>query len=249
MKPPTRYLLLAALFDELKTTLRRLKLAASGDVYHGHHDQTRIVAAVMGLGAERALAMTNRLLDDHHPQEVILVGFAGGLDPNLGSGTCLNIHWVINEEGATIHLDPNNSPSHRAATPQIVGPNPTRQACHSLLTTDRFIRTAADKHDCWNRWHCQAVDMETYPIAELLARRGVPMTVRRVIHDSATMALPRQVVHWVRPDGQTHTAAVIRHLIGHPWRVFPLVQMGRLARRGAGRIADEVESLVRKSPG
>ena len=249
--PPPRYLLLAALFDELKVTIDRLGLRPDGAVYTGQPGQSRVIAAATGVGATRAKTTVNRLLDRYQPQQVVLVGFAGGLDPSLRSGTCLNITWVINEQGSTMGLAQSDQPDqdHLPGVPQPVAPTLPRHTQNSLLTADRLIHTPTAKHQRWTRCRCAAVDMETYHVAELLAQRRVPLTVRRVIYDSAAMALPRQAARWIRPDGQTNTNAVIRHLICRPWQVMPLLQLGRLARAAAQRLAQEVESIVREAPG
>lgn len=247
--PRHTLLLLAALYNEIASTFDRLGLRREGRIFTTPAvTHTPLVGAVTGLGAARAITATRHLLDQHRPYGVILLGFAGGLDPALKPATLVPIAWVLDEHGSTIDLDGQRNPSSTRAqlpiAPQPVGDDPNRDPGQSLITVERLARTATDKKRLWDRHGCAAVDMETFAIAKLLADQRVPMWVLRAILDPADACLPRPVTDWVKPDGHADTAAAVRHLLTHPWRIPAMLRVHKTARLAANRLADGVESIV-----
>lgn len=240
--------LLAALHTELAATIDRLDLRDDGTVCVGQIGQAQIVAAVTGIGASRAIATTNRLLDRVVPDQVILLGFAGGLDPKLRPATLLPITWVLNEHGSVLHLDSaaqaTPSDNDPPPAPQHVDKDQPRHTERSLVTLDRLAHTVAAKRELFIRHRCAAVDMETYHVASLLARHGVPLTVLRAIHDSADMALPAATIDWVKPNGRADAMAAARYLVTHPWQVKTLIWLGMTTQRAARRLAESAQTLI-----
>lgn len=242
-------LLLAAIEDELKVTIDRLGLKQDGDIYTGQLGSTRLVAAVLGVGATRAKTATTQLVDNFAPDAVILIGFAGGLDPHLAAGTVLPITWVIDERGWAIHLDHDvdTDPNQPYALATVQMSEQQRQAIeHSLVTLNHLVDTVAAKRQLFDHYRCAAVDMETYPIANLLAERGIPLAIRRAISDPADMALPAVAIDWIKPDGRANVPAVLRHLLIHPWCMITMMRLAKNTKLAAHQLADHVERMIRQ---
>ncbi len=235
--------LLAALHSELSTTIARLGLQRTEPkaYYKAQVGQVRIVAAVAGMGACRAVAATNALVDAVSPDQVVLLGFAGGLDPRLRPAALLPISWALNEDGTVVQIGDD---TFTPAVPRVVNDEPSRDTQRSLVTVDRLVETVAAKHRAFARYRCSAVDMETYHVAHLLAQRGVPLAVVRSINDTADMSLPTAVIDWVKPNGKTDAVAAARYLMAHPWQASTLLRLGKNARLAAARLADAVQSLI-----
>jgi len=233
----TAIVLLAALHDELAVTLDRLNLTPAGDNHYiGQLGQTKIVAAIIGMGASRAATAATRVLDQHQPHQVVLVGFAGGLDPQLAPGSVLAIKWITDEHGSTLQLG-NSSPP--------LSEHPAdRSIEHSLLTVNRVVESVAAKHELFRQHHCAAVDMETYHVAKVCAQHGVPLTVWRAITDPADMTLPAQAIQWVKPNGHADIPAAARHLATHPWQVPLMLTLRKHAKLAAQRLADCVQQTL-----
>ena len=235
---PTRTVaLLAALHDELAVTLDRLNLISTdADHYRGQIGQTKIIVAVTGIGTSRATTAAKRVFDQHQPHHVILVGFAGGLDPQLTPGSVLAIKWVTDEHGSTLQLG--------SSAPQPSEQTTDRLVESSLLTVNSVVESAAAKHELFQQHRCAAVDMETYHIAQICAQQGVPLTVWRAITDPANMALPPQALQWVKPNGHTNRPAATRHLVTHPWHIPLMLTLRKHAKLAAQRLANCVQQTL-----
>ncbi len=194
-----------------------------------------ITAAVTGMGGVQAANAVDRLLDRYQPQRVLLIGFAGGLAPDLRAGHVLEINWVINGQGDEIKLA-------RWAADSPQGPPPSDW---HLQTVDQLVHSVTAKHDLFKRHSCDAVDMETFHIAQRVAKCDVPLTVLRAIYDPADMALPAAMQSWIKPNGQPNTIAVLRYLLARPWRITTLRRLHRHANHAALRLADDVENLIK----
>ena len=248
---PTTIAILAALHDELATTINRLNLKPTGRDYAANRSSTRVVATVTGIGAQRAVTAAQRVFDQYQPSLAVVLGFAGGLDPRLPPATVLPITWLLCEQGPVIALgdtDPQPAPDTvpSPAVPRIAETDPHRTAEHSLLTLDRIADSAALKQQLFDQYRCAAVDMETYHLAALAARRGVPLAVVRAVTDTADTALSPQATRWINPQGRPRHAAVAWHLATHPRQIGTLLALRRNARLAAARLADHAETLIRR---
>jgi len=248
--PKTRsLLLLAAMEEEIKPTITRLGLKPDNMVHSGQIGSFKIIAAVTGTGQARAIAATNRLLDETKAEAVFLLGFAGGLDPSLPAGDVLSVSWIIDERGWAIHLDHEIDARENQLFPppsvQLLDESQRRTTEQSLLTIDRIADSVAVKRQLFKRYGCAAVDMETYHVANVLAERGVPLMILRAISDPADMTLPAASVNWIKSDGKANVPAVMRHLLINPLRTTHLMRLAKNTRLAAEQLALQVEAKVR----
>ncbi len=246
-----RVLLLAAMHHEIGPTVARLGLAQRGGVFSGALAAVSVTAAVTGVGGERAVAAVERLVGQHRPDVVLFIGFAGGLNPALVAGDVLSVGRVQDERGDAVELEgavdsegsvvPGGSAPLR---PQLVVSDSSDDA-RSLITVDRLVHRQAMKAELFDRHSCDAVDMETYPVARLLRRLGVRLCVLRAVCDSAGVSIPAQAVGWVTPDGRAKPVAAACYAGTHPWRVPEMLRLKRCASLAADRLAVQAEATIR----
>ncbi len=246
---PTTVAILTALYDELAPIIDRLGLKPVGPDYEANHSGTRIVATVTGVGATSAMTTAQRIFDQYKPSWVIVLGFAGGLDPQLSPATVLPIAWVVDEQNSLIQLGDADAPPvdddpTTPTVPRRVENVSHRPAQHSLLTIDRIADSVAAKRQLFDRYQCAAVDMETYHLAALAAQRDLPLTVLRAVTDAADTALPPEAAHWIDPRGRAHTATIAWYLATHPWQIGLLLKLRKNAQLAATRLADHTEALI-----
>jgi adenosylhomocysteine nucleosidase len=245
-------LLIAAVHHEMSATVKRLGLTlGAGGGYSGTVAGRMVFAEVTGVGAGRAVSVVDGLLTRHRPDWVVVLGFAGGLDPGLRAGEVVPISWVVDEQGEVLSLCGDRGDSGCSAVvpavPRQIGAEVTRDAAGSLLTLDRLADSVSLKRELFSRSRCSVVDMETHAVARLLSDHGVALVVLRAVSDTADMALPAEAVGWVKPDGQPDTAAAAGYLTAHPWRALFMLRLGRDAKLAAGNLARRVEGLIRSS--
>ena len=163
------------------------ELKAGGLVFREGRVAGRGVAwCVAGVGREAAARAARRLILGHRPQLVLSAGFAGGLAPDLVRGSLIR--------AARVTL-PDRSKDLRLAHAA-----PANGRALTIVTTDHILTTPAEKADLREVSNADAVDMETFAVAEAAAAEGLPCGSIRVISDDASQTLPREVAMLSRPQ-------------------------------------------------
>jgi len=212
--------ILAPMTSELRPVIRagRLQRSVHGDAHLGTVAGARLVASLAGIGFASAAAAAERLLDDHAPDRVVVVGIAGGVAPGLAIGD-LVVPDLIVDGVARIEYRPSPlGDLVRAGT--IVS--------YDGLTTepDEIARLVDDG--------VLALDMESSAVAAVCERRGVAWSVVRSISDRlGTDPVDDAVFGLVRPDGSPDLGAVLRFVATHPSRLPGLIRLGRYSGRAA----------------
>ncbi len=116
------------------------------------------------------------------------VGMAGALDPKLAAGDVALPSAVLRSEGGRLAANAD----WRATLARTLGGR-CRLTSGLLLTHAGPVDTVAAKSSAFRRWGADAVDMESYAVAEVAALHGVPFIAVRVIVDTANDALPKAV--------------------------------------------------------
>jgi adenosylhomocysteine nucleosidase len=191
----------------------------------------RVAVVRSGVGMENAARATEVLIDGHRPKIVISAGFAGGLDPTLKRRDILIAESVADAAGRRIFI----GHSGQAADTSATGPSaavstvmwtprcPLDYAKLSfpglnfggLLSVDRVVRESGEKQSLYQRHLAAAVDMETFAVADVCRRRGIPLCAVRVIHDAADETLPGDVERLLR---QKTEAARLGAALAAIWR-------------------------------
>ncbi|MAE65007.1 MAG: hypothetical protein CMJ18_12120 [Phycisphaeraceae bacterium] len=232
---PTGVIILAATVHEMVVTTRRLQLERSSLEWHGTFAGAPMRAAVSGMGGDSACRTLDRLLDVFAARHVILIGFAGGLDPKLAAGHLIDVASVVNEQGARFHLSRGSAP---------VPLETDASSAADLLSLDRVANDCADKRLLFARHHAPAVDMETYAVAACAARRGVPLVTLRAIVDTQDLALPPGSSRWVRPDGQTRPTVVLADLVRRPGTIPIILRLAPRSAKAGSALADAVVRIL-----
>ena len=218
--------LLAATMPELAAVIQRLDMQWQAGVAFGTCGDHTIFATVCGVGRRRALAGLAALFKNERFDVVVNLGFAGALDPSLEVGQVLEFAHVMNEAGDRLALDGAGEPGA------------------TLLTVDRVIDSVGEKQALYEQHGAEAVDMETYHIAESLRRRRIPLRSIRAIFDDAATAPPAEAMRWLTPTGQPRALPATVWLMTHPTRLPLLRRLRKSTRVAANALADQVEHLL-----
>ena len=233
-------LLCAAMDAELVPVARSLELSQTGDRYEGQFRDTPVIASTLGVGAEHATQRLTALLDDLSPRVVVLIGFAGGLDPFWQAGYSLFPHWLA----STTHRD---IIALDAAVPARLSPDESSAPVdprRTLLTSSVPVLTVEDKAKAAVDYGAAAVDMESYHLAALAAERDQPMCIIRAISDAAGDNLPVWTMKLVDPAGRSRVGAAIAGLLIHPWRLGEMLRLRRAAEACTQSLAVCVEGKL-----
>lgn len=139
---------------------------------------------------------------------LVSFGIAGGLSPDLRTGTCVVGSTIITET-AQLMTDSDWSRSLLQVLPGAV---------HGAIVgvSSRIVAHPDAKRALRARTGALAVDNESHVVASAAAARGLPMAAVRVIMDPVTRELPASALTAVRTNGTIDLAAVIRSLAREP---------------------------------
>jgi adenosylhomocysteine nucleosidase len=221
--------IVAALLAEARTLDPAIR---QGDALASLADGTLLVVSGMGPAAARYGA---RRLIEAGSGALISWGMAGGLDPALLTGTPFLPSEVVSPEGEVF-------PTARDWRERLCAAlTASRPVCEGrLLTCREPIGTAADKAIAFRQTAAAAVDMESFAVAEVAARGGLPFIAVRVIVDAAADALPRALLAAAAGRGVVQVRRLLGGLVRAPADVPALSRLVRkywTARRALSIVA------------
>jgi adenosylhomocysteine nucleosidase len=222
-----RVVVLAPMQPELKAIVKSfgLRPADNDDVFThaGSAGDWSVVTLVTGMGPAVARDATQRALAAGPCEHVMVVGIAGGLDPELPVGSLMVPTRV------QLYPDGPEYQSHPLAP---------RRAAGGLMTTDGLF----DDDDVWRpilERGFGAVDMEAAGVAEACENAGVAWSVYRGISDRPDEHIVDQAVFVLsKPDGSADPVALAKYLARDPRRAKALAHLNRCMQAAAKLAAD-----------
>jgi adenosylhomocysteine nucleosidase len=146
---------------------------------------------------------------------LISFGLAGGLSPDLRTGTCV-VGSTIVSETTQIATDRNWSRALLQLIPDAVH--------GAIVGAATVVSHPEAKRNLHSRTGALAIDNESHVVARVAAARGLPMAAVRVIMDPATRELPRIALAAVRPNGTIDLATLIRSMTSEPGELLILLR-------------------------
>lgn len=188
------------------------------------------VLAQIGMGIESATRATRWALDQFAPRQVLLYGFAGGLDPRWSVGSVFWANTLLRADRETI-----------AAAGRPVG---MLDPLAPLLTVDALVTSPEDKARLGDRSGAAAVDMESWVVAELCQAAHVPLYVLRAISDARDDALDPGLVGIVGADGSVSYRAAAAAALRNPMVLRAFAKSLRDSRRAARSLSSVLARLA-----
>lgn len=206
-----------------------------GAVRRGLAGRTGIAVHATSAGASAAVevdaVLERRANCGSGLERALIAGLCGALDPAFKPGDALVYVSIRNAAGATIESDP-------ALSAAIARAVPSAQSGIRGLEVDRVITRASEKQAIAARSGTQAVDMESYAVAERLHAAGVAFAVVRCVSDGADVDLP-DLRGAFGPNGVV-AGAFARAILSAPLSSVRLISGGirglRSLRRAIGRL-------------
>jgi hopanoid-associated phosphorylase len=176
-----------------------------------------------GRGSEMAVALATAI--GPGCAGIISFGIAGGLDPQIRTGTDIVASSVIGANGVRIAL-----PTDEHWSQILLRSRP--HAVHApVLGVDAAVTEPKDKLRLFRQTGAAAVDMESHIAASVATSHGLPFTVLRVVADPARQRIPQAALHGMRPDGSLDAMAVVRALWRRPRDIAAMPRVARNAWR------------------
>jgi hypothetical protein len=168
----------------------------------------KIRIGMCGVGEQQAFEFCRKLLPEQ-VSHLILLGWAGGLVPDLNAGDVVCANQALTPGKPALPLYPDTSAQAGAI---LTSPQP-------LLNQDQ--KQAAQRSGAI------AVEMEAYPFAAWANSHNIPFMHSRVILDTLTETLP-DMAGVLDDFGRVRIIKFFVHLLAHPRQI---IQLWRLIRR------------------
>jgi nucleoside phosphorylase len=211
------------------------QLHAAGLTFHeGTFVGRRVAWVVAGAGLERAESGCRLLIDGHRPGLILSAGFAGGLAAGIERGRVVSPVQAIRAGQEAI-------PLADAAVSGVA-------SAGAIVTIDHVACTAHEKQSL-AATGADLVDMETWGVARSAREAGLDCVGLRVVSDTASDELPREMAALVKPQSSLRRLGSALRAVGR--RPGAAVDMWRLWENAvvdARALADALERLIGHLP-
>lgn len=193
----TRVLVVTAVDLETRSLARHLGLdrVAGSSWPHFRGGALEVVCA-----GPRAVHLEARVAGAASASLVISAGVCGALAPDLVEGDLVVPEVVLSAQ------------AERYFTAALRG---LRRA-GALVTVDAVVATAEQKARLWVETGAFACDMESAPILEWAAARGLAAAAVRGVSDTASRGVSPDLAAVVEPDGRVRTTRAVRVVLSRP---------------------------------
>jgi adenosylhomocysteine nucleosidase len=182
------------------------------------HAQT--VAICGGIGVEPARRAAEAVIALYHPVQLVSVGFAGALLPDLRVGDIFSPATVIDgRDGSHIMIEGG------------VG----------TLITFMAVASPEQKAKLAQAYGAQAVDMEAAAVAAAARAHGIRFTATKVISDGLDFEMP-DTARFIDAHGRFRTARFAAYAALRPWLWLRVAQLASNTRKAASILADYLKS-------
>ncbi|HSW39537.1 MAG TPA: hypothetical protein VLL97_08615 [Acidobacteriota bacterium] len=190
-------LITTAIADELKTAMHLCR-----DPERIHHHGIRLYKAELkgkpvfflktGVGPEKAASSLEKALEHIAPERILVIGYAGGLDPDLRLGHIVGINRALEFRFDADHPDWEHLCVEGIY--QLTGSEAISRAAAAagltavtgdILTSGYVLGDPVHKDVLYRRFNASVVDMETAALARVAISRSIPLSCVRVVSDEA----------------------------------------------------------------
>jgi adenosylhomocysteine nucleosidase len=151
---------------------------------------------------------------------LVSFGIAGGLAPELQSGTVIVSGQVVSELGRW-----GVDSYYRSRLSQLARAIGAVEG--STFGASSILATQTEKRRVWKATGALAVDLESDIVAQIATSLGIPFIVLRTIADTVRRDLPPAALIPLALDGTPHFRRVVGALLRRP---FQLPELARLAQ-------------------
>jgi len=156
-------------------------------IYRMKRNQVEIDLVGPAMGAPIAGMVLEQLISGG-ARKIIVLGFAGSIDPSLKIGDLVLVKEAISDEGTTQNYFPDlktvlASEALLAATASEMGLRGEKIQAGNVVSTDGFFRETREKIERFRRQGAIAIEMELSALYAIARYRGVELLGMAIISD------------------------------------------------------------------
>jgi len=187
-------------------------------------ERRNVHVLLTGMGRTNAMRAVHGFLDECRPVLILSCGFAGGLNPELTSGSVVFAgDGRAGQEEAFIAAGARKVKFHCA---------------------DHVATTAEEKHALFESSGADAVEMESGVVATLCREANIPFATLRVILDTADRDLPLDFNLLMTSDWRLNYWKLALALLARPWKIFGLMNLETQSDRAAAALAKVLSTVI-----
>ncbi len=190
-----------------------------------------------GANAARAEAAAHRLVAEG-ATVLLSVGYAGGLSPDVASGTVVLANEVIADGGQRYGVPASWLD---AAERRLAGAADLRVG--PIAGCDGAVTGRDGKRELWLGTGALAADMESHAVARVALGYRLPFAAVRVVVDDARTSLPLWLADTVTPDGASDPGRLMGEVMRHPTALPTLISLAWAERKSARALGRVVARL------
>lgn len=228
-----------AMAAEAKALLGRVEWNTSGELPAARTtlaDGTEIICVVSGIGPEKAERAAGRVIKEG-ASEIVSVGIAGGLTPDLCPGDVIIGDSVVDGgEGpdgdymaGSIRTDLNPGLAANHLHNELVRKCLVEAGLSAnrgiIVTVSGAVLTGRGKQLLHERTGAMAVDMESYSIARTAVRARVPFLLLRVVCDPAERTISPHLTDTLGDDGKMKSWVLLGRVLSRPGLIPHLFEL------------------------
>lgn len=201
---------------------------------HGTINGTRVALVFSRWGKVAAAATTATLINEFKVSRIVFMGVAGGIASTLNIGDVVVANRLIQHDiDARPMMEEFQIPllGKKFLAADAIFRDNAAEAISSLIlrspaagyspkvvvgdiaSGDRFFSTTADKQNLLNKLPTiQCVEMEGAAVAQVCFEHDTPLTVIRIISDTADEKSPTDFMHFIETVASTFSAKIIEAL-------------------------------------
>jgi len=246
---PIEVLLVAALLREVRPFLRRAAARPRGDLGRPAWEvavrEGRALLLVAGPGPEAAARAAAAALCHAGPRVLVSLGFGGALtpEPALGEVVLGETCWQFDPERGSLRAISPPPPRPLAELLRLLQDAGLPAGAGSLVTAPGIIHKAVQGRPLTELFR-PVLDLESAPLAELAATRGLAFLGLRAVTDGAGEEIPEFIREACQAGEEPGLAAAFSWAARDPRRFRFLIRMWRRSRVAAQELARALEVLL-----
>jgi nucleoside phosphorylase len=190
-------LIAAAMEEELKTGIVHCqdsqKIRSQGvDLWRAVRDDKTIFFLKTGIGPRRSAASLEEALREIKPSRILVVGYAGALDPGLKLGDLVAVAKALalsldqdHPDWAHVQVEGEFELSDCSALALSAKSAGLSASAGDALTSRYVLGDPVHKRFLFEQFHASIVDMETAALSRVAVSREIPISCIRVVSDVA----------------------------------------------------------------
>ena len=223
-------------FEDRLKHAEHLHAAAFKTVFGILHGVNFLVVQT-GAGQKTAREVAQTVCRVHSPRMVISAGFAGSLTNGLKKQDLFFPSEILCKDQPTLTLQSKLESEILPKESQLGG---------RLLTVDQVAADQETKRNLGVKFQAQAVEMESYAVAQTAREMDLPFLSVRVISDAVDETLPKDVQKLTeQKTTASRVGAALGMILGRPSSVKELWGLYQTSVSASARLADALEALAK----